>query len=320
MASKSKIPAYRIWLIAVRPFSLPASTMPVIFGTALAVVTAGARFRPVLFLLAFVAMVLLHCGANILSDVFDYSRGLDRVPTPASGAVVRGLITKTQALRAAFLFFAIGAVLGFLLSWLTTPKLLIIGTIGLIIGIFYSSAGPLALKYHALGDLAVFMDFGILGSLGAWMVQTGNFSWLPITWSVPMSLLVIAILHANNWRDIRSDMEGGITTIASLLGDKGSLIYYVLLIITPFAIIAVLMIFPILPDFPYLRMPYTFGIVLLALPLVVVLLRKAMNRKNPRSAMDFIALDGATAQLNLLFGALCTLALLLQSIMGNPGC
>src|SRR5208337_3479334 len=112
-------------------------------------------------------------------------------------------------------------------------------------------------------------------------------------------------------------LESGIITIASLLGDKGSLVYYVLLIITPFAIITFFMIFPILPAFSYLRMPYTFGIVLLALPLVVILARKAINRKNPRSAMDFIALDGATAQLNLLFGALCTLALLVHSIMGH---
>ena len=101
---------------------------------------------------------------------------------------------------------------------------------------------PLPLKFNALGDLAVFLNFGVLGSLGAWTVQTGTLSWVPVVWAVPMSLLVVAILHANNWRDIRSDTDGGIRTMASVLGDARSEAYYRFLLMAPFAILLVLML------------------------------------------------------------------------------
>jgi 1,4-dihydroxy-2-naphthoate octaprenyltransferase len=91
----------RKWLVAVRPWSFPASTMPVAFGTALAVVMGEARFSPLRFLWAIATMVLLHAAANILSDVFDFRHGLDREVTPVSGAVVRGWLTDVQAMRRA---------------------------------------------------------------------------------------------------------------------------------------------------------------------------------------------------------------------------
>ena len=87
----------------------------------------------------------------------------------------------------------------------------------MVIGAFYT-----VLKFRALGDLAVFLNFGILGALGAWVVQIETFSWMPVVWTVPMAMLVVAILHANNWRDTISDTERRVRTIASLLGDKGS--------------------------------------------------------------------------------------------------
>jgi 1,4-dihydroxy-2-naphthoate octaprenyltransferase len=166
-----------------------------------------------------------------------------------------------------------------------------------------------------LGDLAVFLNFGILGSLGAYYVQASNLSWIPVVWAIPMSMLVIAIVHANNWRDIQSDKIGKIFTIASLLGDKSSLRYYGLLIYGPFALVLLLIIVPFFL-FPGMEaMPFTFLVTMAALPLAIKLWRKALNRKNPAQPLDFIALDGATAQLNLLFGSLCTVALILQLVI-----
>ena len=223
------------WLVAARPWALPASTMPVVFGTALAVVIAGARFLPFRFLWALVTMMVLHSAANMLSDVFDFRHGLDRDVTPVSGAIVRGWLTDSQVARGATALFALGAVSGLLLAWLSGRSLFIIGAIGLAVGVFYT-----LLKAHALGDLAVFLDFGLLGAAGAWVVQTGSFSWLPVLWTVPMALLVIAILHANNWRDIPSDGVRRVTTVAGLLGDRGSFAYYGFLIFGPFVIDAAL--------------------------------------------------------------------------------
>jgi len=315
MEEQVKIPFLKKWLISARPFSFPASTMPVIFGTVLAYVYGGHEFKPLLFILAFIGMVVLHSGANILSDIFDYEKGLDKVPGPTSGGVIRGYITIREAWTGSVSMLIIGTGIGLYLTWVSGPWLLAIGILGLLVGTFYTSHSAINLKYHGLGDLAVFLDFGILGSLGAFYVQSSQLSWIPVIWAIPMSLLVIAILHANNWRDIQSDSEIKIFTIASLLGDKRSLSYYGILIYGPFVLVLLLILIPFLLVPEMTAMPFTFLITMLALPLAIKLWNKALNRKNPTQPLDFIALDGATAQLNLLFGSLCTLALILQAVI-----
>ena len=315
MDQAAKVSFLKKWWISSRPFSFPASTMPVIFGTVLAVVYGGYTLKPFLFILAFIAMVILHSGANILSDIFDYKKGLDKIPSPVSGGIVRGLISVREAWIASVSMLILGTAIGLYLTYVSGPWLLAIGLLGLFVGTFYTTDTVMAMKYHGLGDLAVFLNFGILGSLGAYYVQSGVLSWIPAAWAVPMSMLVIAILHANNWRDIESDKAGKIFTIAALLGDKSSLRYYGLLIYGPFAVVLLLILVPHF-FFPKLvAMPYTFLITLAALPLAFKLWKKAINRQNPSKPLDFIALDGATAQLNLLFGSLCTLALILYAVI-----
>ena len=315
MENKQEISTIKKWIIASRPFALPASTMPVVFGTLLAVVIGGARLNIGLFVLSLLAMVILHSASNVLSDIKDFEKGLDIEPTPVSGAVVRRLITPKEAMKGAVILFVIGGAMGLVIAWLTVPGLLIIGGVGLLIGIGYAYGGPLALKYHGFGDFAVFMNFGILGSLGAWMVQAGTFSWIPVFWAIPMALLVIAILHANNWRDIPSDKKGGIFTMASIFGDKGSLLYYAVLIFIPFVIIIAYIAIPIVANIFLPPMPITFLLTLLAVPMGLKLFKKARARKQPAQPLDFIALDGATAQYNLLFGLLCIGSLLLHLVV-----
>ncbi len=303
------------WIICSRPFSFPASTMPVVFGTVLATVYGGYPFKPVLFLLALTAMLMLHSGANILSDIYDYRKGLDKMPTPVSGGIVRGIISEKEALWGTVILLTGGLLTGLLLAYLSGPWLLLIGLGGIFIGIFYTTNAPFSLKYHGLGDLAVFLDFGILGSLGAWYVQTGVLSIVPVIWAIPMATLVIGILHANNWRDIESDLKGKIFTIASLLGDKKSERYYGFLIFGPYVMVLLFIFIPyLIPSFP--RMPLTFLITLLALPLSLKLWQTATKRKDARDPMAFITLDGATAKLNLEFGLLSSLALILNLIIG----
>ncbi|MCP4676599.1 MAG: prenyltransferase [Deltaproteobacteria bacterium] len=307
----------KTWWVAIRPFALPASTMPIVFGSVLAVTIGEATFSWPLFFGALLGMVFLHTGANLLNDVFDFNKGLDVRVNPVSGAVVRGWITPKQAAFAAAMFFVLGSGIGlWLLSEVGMP-ILWIGVAGVAIGLLYS-LGPFGLKYHALGDLAVFLDFGILGSLGAWTVQTGSLSWIPALWAVPMSLLVIGILHANNWRDIKSDSDGGIRTVASLMGDRASEFYYRLLIFGPFAaVLAIITVSWLTGVVP--RMPLTFLITLLCLPLALKLNKKGAKRHKAENPLDFLALDGATAQLNLAFGVLSTGALGLHALVGCVG-
>jgi 1,4-dihydroxy-2-naphthoate octaprenyltransferase len=203
--------------------------------------------------------------------------------------------------------FAIGAISGLLIAWRTDRSLFVVGGIGLAVGICYT-----LLKARALGDLAVFLDFGLLGGAGAWIVQTGSFSWLPVLWTVPMAMLVIAILHANNWRDSVSDGERRVRTVAGLLGDRGSLAYYGFLIFGPFLIDLGFIAIPRVTGGACRPMPLTFLLVLLALPNALKLWGRAVRRAAPRRPMDFVILDGATASHNLVFGLLSTAAVVLE--------
>jgi 1,4-dihydroxy-2-naphthoate octaprenyltransferase len=312
MDNSRPVPLLKKWIIAFRPWALPASTMPVVFGTSLAAVIGKTRFLLGPFLLALVGMIVLHTAANMLSDVFDFSRGLDRDITPVSGAIVRGWLSARQVAAGSAFLFVIGAAIGLYLVSVTGRTLLVIGALGLAVGVFYTG-----LKYHALGDLAVFLDFGLLGSLGAWVVQTRRFSWIPVVWTVPMSMLVVAILHANNWRDSISDRERRVTTVAALLGDRGSLFYYGFLLFGSMATIAGLIFLPRLDSSRLTAMPLTFLVALLALPRALSLWGRARRRHTPRRPMDFLILDGATANYNLVFGLLCTAAVWLNFVVSK---
>jgi 1,4-dihydroxy-2-naphthoate octaprenyltransferase len=130
-----------------------------------------------------------------------------------------------------------------------------------------------------------------------------------------MALLVSAILHANNWRDILTDGEKRVATVAGVLGDRGSLAYYGCLIFAPFVIDLAFISVPRLAGGPLRPMPLTFLVVLLALPNALRLLGRAARRAAPRSPLDFVVLDGATAKHNLVFGLLSTAAVILEGIV-----
>lgn len=287
------------WLIAARPWALPASTIPVFFGSSLAATVGWVKLDVWLLFLTLLGMAVLHTAANMLSDVIDYRRGLDQVPTPVSGAIVRGLLSSKQVLKGSLVLFALGSLIGLVLVYLRGILILYIGIIGIILGAAYPW-----LKAVALGDLVVLVNFGLLGSLGAWVVQTTQFSWLPVMWAVPQGMLVAAILHANNWRDSLTDREKKVVTFASLIGDRGSLTYYGILL---FGSLGLMVGFVLVPrvfgiDFPSL--PLTILVVVLALPQGLKLWKKARKRHQPAHPLDFITLDGATARYNLIFGIL----------------
>jgi 1,4-dihydroxy-2-naphthoate octaprenyltransferase len=300
----------RKWITAARPWALPASMMPVFFGTSLAVVVGGARLDVLRFVLALAAMVILHSAANMRSDVFDFRRGLDTTTTPVSGAIIRGWLTDRQVARGSGVLFAAGLVLGLALAWMTGWILLVIGAAGVCIGASYSF-----FKINALGDLAVFLNFGILGGLGAWTVQTRAFSWLPVVWTGPMALLVVGILHANNWRDISTDSDRRVRTFASILGDRGSLNYYGFLLFGSLLLVAAYAAVPRLGVIPAPVLPWPCLIVAAGWPEALKLWGRAKRRRSPVEPLDFIILDGATARYNLFFGLLYTAGLWIELLL-----
>lgn len=303
----SPIPLWKKWLVAARPWALPASIIPVCLGTLLALIMEKSQFHLDRFLLALLAMILLHFAANMRSDVSDYKLGLDKEVTPVSGAIVRGWLSSEQVMKVAIGLFILGAFLGLILVWLSGPILLIIGGVGILVGFFYPY-----FKARALGDLAVFLNFGVLGSMGAWYVQTERFSLWPGIWAIPQALLVVAILHANNWRDMVTDREKKVFTMASLLGDRGSMVYYSFLLFAPFFLSLSYVFLPRMSLIDCPALPASFLLVLLSLPAALFLWQRAKNRHHPRHPLDFIILDGATSQFNWLFGSLSLIGLILD--------
>ena len=173
---------------------------------------------------------------------------------------------------------------------------LLLGAIGAVIALGYTTA-RFCFKYNGLGDLAIFLAFGLLPVFGTFWVQTGAFSWQPIFWSVPLCFYTVAILHANNWRDIDRDKGSKCITPAVMIGQRASSIYYSMLVLSPYAIVAVAIVgarvCPVMPD-----VSLWTALTALSLPLAI----KAARVKEDDPV--FIMLDGKTAQLHMAFGVL----------------
>lgn len=295
-------PAWRVWLAAVRPFAFPASFVPVFLGVA----TAAGEGIPVsgfLFAVTLLGVASFHAAANLLNDAADFGRGLDREVRPTSGAVVRGWITPRQAVRAALFLALAGFACGAFLTWKAGGVVAALGVAGAGLAFLYTRRG-FCLKYAGLGDPVIFVAFSLLPLFGAYWVQAYAFSWQPLAWSLPAGALVVAILHANNWRDIGRDRAADCRTAAGWLGPAGSLWYYRLLVLFPYAAVALGLALPLLPG-PRPEPPPSPWIALafLSFPLAVKLAREAPDR--------LADLDAATARLHLSFGVLLGLGLFL---------
>ena len=294
-------------VIITRAYSLTTSSFSVVLGTVLAVFVGKASFHGLHFLLALVAMVTLHISANILSDIYDFRKGIDTEALPGGGGIVYDLITIRQAKLWIAATFLIGGGIGLYLTLAVSMTVLWIGLAGIALGFLYPAMGH-GLKYHALGDLCVFLVFGILGTLGAWAVQTGGFSWFPMLCGIPSSLLVVAILHVNNWRDIERDAEVGAQSVASVIGDRASYAYFYVLVFGAYLLTALLVAAPYFSGQQVPSLPVScLFLLLLSIPQAVKLIRMSRMKRNPETYPVFLGLLEQTAKFHTIF-SLCFIA------------
>lgn len=220
-------------LIILRAYSWPASAVPVILGSVIAY-NAGAFF-PADFILTLLAALSVHSGANLANTYFDFKNGVDKPGFSDDRALVDGLISPPAALRLTAALFAAAAAIGLYLSAKHRLPLLIgLGAAGFLLAWFYT-AGKISYKYRALGDLGIFFAFGPFIVTGTALIQTGRILPEALWASAPVGLLITAILHANNMRDVNSDLGSGIKTLAGLLGRKRSRVFYRALLFAPYA-------------------------------------------------------------------------------------
>jgi 1,4-dihydroxy-2-naphthoate octaprenyltransferase len=206
----------RIWLIAARLPTLSAAVVPVLVGTAVAHLRHS--FQPVPFVLALAAAVLIQVGTNFVNDYYDYRKGADTGKRlgPVRG-LQSGVITLEQMRTAIVLTFGAALLIGVYLVATHGLPILLIGVFSILAGVGYT-AGPWPLAYLGLGDLFVFLFFGVVGVVGAAFLQTNAFSAGALAASVPVGLLATAILVVNNLRDADTDRAARKFTLAVLLG------------------------------------------------------------------------------------------------------
>jgi 1,4-dihydroxy-2-naphthoate octaprenyltransferase len=225
---------FQIWLLASRPKTLPAAAAPVIVGTALAYADGKFHIGPALACL--LAALLLQVGSNLANDVFDYEKGADRGerfgPTRVTQA---GMLTPGEVKRGMLIVFGMSAILGLYLISVGGWPILVLGVAAILSAIAYTG-GPFPLGYHGLGDLFVFVFFGLAAVAGTYYVQALSVN-TPVWWmSAAMGLLTVAILVVNNLRDIESDRQANKRTLAVRFGEQGARFEYVLCLLGAFII------------------------------------------------------------------------------------
>jgi 1,4-dihydroxy-2-naphthoate octaprenyltransferase len=267
----------RLWLLAARPRTLPAAIAPVLVGTAL----AGSEdvFRPLPFVAALVGSVFIQIGTNLSNDYSDARRGADTEDRLGPVRVTAGgLMPPRRVLVGTYVAFGVAVAAGLYLAAVAGWELLVVGAASILAGVLYTG-GPRPYGYEGLGELFVFLFFGIVAVAGSYFVQTEELRWEAFALAVPVGLLAAAILVVNNVRDIETDRRAGKRTLAVKLGREKARTLFAAMVVVAFLV-------------PPLLVPALSGWVLLplaALPLAPPLVRTVATRT------DGPALNGALA-------------------------
>jgi 1,4-dihydroxy-2-naphthoate octaprenyltransferase len=287
----------RTWIMASRPRTLTAAIVPVVVGTAVAV--RDRVFNPWVALAALFSAVMIQIGTNLANDLFDFKKGADTHtrlgPTRVTSA---GLLTPREVEIGMWVVFGLAAASGLYVIYVGGWPMLVIGVASILAGVAYT-AGPFPLGYNGLGDLAVFIFFGLVAVLGTYYAQARAVTLGAVLAAVPVGALATAILVVNNVRDADTDRAAGKRTLAVLLGRGAARAEYAVLLTLAYA--APLALWLLRGASVWALLP------LLTLPVAVRLARVVIAIEGP--ALNR-ALAG-TAQLLALYGVLFALGIAL---------
>jgi 1,4-dihydroxy-2-naphthoate polyprenyltransferase len=279
------------WILGARPRTLPAAIAPVLVAIAL----VGSDFNWLRAVLALKIAVWLQIGVNFANDYSDGVKGTDADRVGPTRLVASGIATANSVKSAAFISFAIASVAGTWLAFLTSPFLILVGIISIAAAWGYTG-GKNPYGYKGLGELSVFLFFGVIATMGTYYAQTEEITLLSFIVSIPMGALSCAILSINNLRDRPKDQLVGKLTLTVRIGDrKARLMYVGLLVLAHLAAIATLI-------------PTTL-LTLLALPMSFSISRQVLSGI---SGKDLIPVLGKTGKLQMVFALLLAVGLGIQ--------
>ena len=300
----------RAWYSAARPRTLTATLAPLALAGVIAI--DHQLFRPLPFGLALVGALLLQVATNLINEYADWRRGTDVYKQAGQGMTIkRGVLPPRSVLAGALLSLGGGILAGLLLLAQEGPALLAspllwIGMGGVLVAVSYT-AGPWPLSRVGLGEVAAGIFMGPLMVLGAWYVQAGCLAWQPVLASLPLALMVAAILHANNLRDMEADRAVGKRTLAVRLGLRAARAEYLLLVSGCYVALLLLVAAGVIP--------WAGLLALATLPEAQLLQRQAL-RTTEIATLHVV--QGRTARLHGRLGGLLALGWLL-AVAGGAG-
>jgi len=288
----------QIWVTAARPRTLPAAIAPVLVGTAL----AGSEdvFRPLAFVAALLGSIFIQIGTNLSNDYSDARRGADTEDRLGPVRVTAGgLVPPRKVLHATWLAFGIAVLAGLYLVFLVGPELLLVGGLSILAGVLYTG-GPKPYGYEGLGELFVFLFFGVVAVVGSYYVQTEDLTWPALALSVPIGLLAAGVLMVNNIRDIDTDRRASKRTLAVRIGRERARSVFVATIALAYSALLV----PAIGEPRWLLLlPF------LTAPIAVGLIRRVTTHTAGPSLNAALAQNG---QLLAAFAVVLSIALLLS--------
>jgi 1,4-dihydroxy-2-naphthoate octaprenyltransferase len=288
---------FEIWVLASRPKTLFAAFVPVIVGTSIA--NAEGEINLIASVIALVCSILIQIGTNFSNDLQDFIRGADSKERVGPLRVINeGLITTSQMKTAIFIVFFTAFLLGLYLIYLGGVVILIIGILSILAGLAYTS-GPYPLAYHGLGDFAAFIFFGLIGTIGTYYLNTGEFSTISLIASIPVGALVTNILVVNNYRDLEQDKRAGKNTLAVKLGKTFSRYEFIILMTASFIVPLIIFLSYNVKGWvflPYLTLPIAYKLILMMFKLTGPQLNKTLE---------------LTAKFSAIFGLLFSLGFIL---------
>ncbi len=285
---------WNIWWPTFRPWSYTAAIVPIALGSVIAASTGP--FNCLIFALALIGSIFIQAGTNLANEYYDDRKGLDKVQEYGiGGALKRGDLTARQVFIAAIICFTLGSTIGLYLVSVAGMFIFWLGLFSVLTGWFYT-AGPFALAYVGLGEIAVFIFMGPVMVIGAYYVQNQQIQVGALLASLPVGCLVAAILHANNLRDMDIDRGFGKRTLAILFGRQGARMEYFVLVGGAYIILILLVALQFAP-WPTL-------LTMLTLPLALRTSRIAATETEPRLLQPVLR---QTAKLHMQFGMLFVL-------------
>ena len=295
--SNKNIDKLKNWVLASRPKTLPAAVAPVLIGTSVAYYD-----NKINFIAAFIALIcslLIQIGTNFVNDLYDHLKGSDSEDRVGpERALATGIISINEMKLAIYLTFGVTFLLGLYLVNLAGWPILLVGILSIASGYAYT-AGPYPLAYNGLGDIFVFVFFGVIAVVGTYYVQALQLTEMIFIASIPAGTLITNILVVNNYRDIDEDRKNNKNTLAVLFGRKFSQTQYLLQLLAAYAV----------PLYIFIRYEISWVVLLplITLPLGIKLFKMLIDLKGEELNKTL----ELTAKLSVLFSILFSIGFLL---------